>query len=52
MISLSIWDTAEQATTAVQIATAEQGHFGEMIEAVDDYVGDLAFFWELVASGR
>jgi heme-degrading monooxygenase HmoA len=52
LISLSIWDTAEQTATAVQIAAAEQEHFAAMIEAVEDYVGDLAFFWELVAIGR
>jgi heme-degrading monooxygenase HmoA len=52
VISLSIWNTAEQAVTAVQIAAAEQEHFTEMIEAVDDYIGDLAFFWALVAIGR
>jgi hypothetical protein len=52
VISLSIWDTAEQAATAVQIAAAEQEHFAEMIEAVHDYVGNLAFFWALVAIGR
>jgi heme-degrading monooxygenase HmoA len=52
VISLSIWNTAEQAAAAVQIAAAEQEHFAAMIEAVDDYIGDLAFFWELAAIGR
>jgi hypothetical protein len=31
---------------------AEQEHFAALIEAVDDYVGDLALFWALVAIGR
>ena len=52
VISLSIWNTAEQAAAAAHIAAAEQEHFAAMIEAVDDYVGDLAFFWELAAIGR
>jgi heme-degrading monooxygenase HmoA len=52
LISLSIWDTAEQAAAAIQTAAGEQRHFGEMIESVDNYVGDLAFFWALVAIGR
>jgi heme-degrading monooxygenase HmoA len=52
LISLSIWDTAEQAEAAAQTAAEEQRHFGEMIESVDNYVGDLAFFWALVAIGR
>jgi heme-degrading monooxygenase HmoA len=52
LISLSIWDTAEQAKAAIQTAAEEQRHFGEMIESVDNYVGDLAFFWALVAIGR
>ena len=31
---------------------AEHAHPAALIEAVDDYVGDLAFFWALVAIGR
>ena len=52
LISLSIWDTADQAAAAAQTAAGEQRHFGEKIEPVDNYVGDLAFFWALVAIGR
>jgi hypothetical protein len=52
VISLSIWNTAEQAAAAAQIAAAEHEHCAALIEAVDDYVGDLAFFWELAAIGR
>ncbi len=53
LISLSIWDTPDQAEAAVRTAAAwEQQHIGEMVESIENYVGDLAFFWALVAIGR
>ena len=44
LISLSNWDTPDQAAAAAQTAAGEQRHFGEKIESVDNYVGDLAYF--------
>lgn len=53
LISLSIWDLAEQATAAVQIAEAwEQESIGALIDVVENHIGSLAFFWALVAIGR
>jgi heme-degrading monooxygenase HmoA len=52
VIALSIWDTAEQAAAAARSAAAEHAHLAGMIEAMDAYVGDVAFFWELAAIGR
>jgi hypothetical protein len=45
-------DAAAQVEAAVLTAAEEQRHLGAMIESVDNYVGDLAFFWALVAIGR
>jgi len=53
VISLSIWDLADQATAAVQIAAGwEQESLGGMVDAVENHLGSLAFFWALVAIGR
>ncbi len=53
VISLSIWDLVEQATAAVQLAAVwEQESLGEMVDAVENHIGSLAFFWALVAIGR
>jgi hypothetical protein len=53
VISLSIWDLVDQATAAVQIAGAwEQESLGGMVDAVENHIGSLAFFWALVAIGR
>jgi hypothetical protein len=45
LISISLWDSAEQADAATETAAdwvAE--HIAERVELQDDFVGDLAFF--------
>ncbi len=44
-ISLSFWQTEEQAEAAVQVAASwVKDNVAEMTESVQNYVGDLAFF--------
>ncbi len=43
-ISLSFWQSREQADAAVQVAASwVKDNIAEMVESVQNYVGDLAF---------
>jgi heme-degrading monooxygenase HmoA len=45
VISLSFWQTQQQAEEAVQVATSwVKDNLAEMVVSVQNYVGDLAFF--------
>ena len=45
VISLSLWQTREQADAAVQTAAAwVQENLAEMVDSVQNHVGELAFF--------
>ena len=45
VISLSFWQTQEQAEAAVQAAASwVKDNLAEMVVSVQNYVGDLAFF--------
>lgn len=51
-ISLSVWETREQAEKAVQVAAAwVKDNIADMIESVDNHVGDLAFFSSRIPVG-
>jgi heme-degrading monooxygenase HmoA len=44
-ISLSVWQTREQAEAAIQLAASwVRENVAELIESVQNHVGDLAFF--------
>jgi hypothetical protein len=45
VISLSLWQTSEEADAAVQTAaTWVRENLAGMVDSVQNYVGDLAFF--------
>ena len=45
VISISVWQSEEQATAAVQANLSRvRDYIGEMVVSVENYVGDLAFF--------
>jgi heme-degrading monooxygenase HmoA len=51
-ISLSIWQTPEQAKAAVQVAASwVKENVAELIESVQNHVGDLSFFSSTGALG-
>ena len=52
VISISFWQTREQAEAAVQaIASWVKDNLAEMIETVRNYVGELSFFTAAVPIG-
>ena len=51
-ISLSVWETGDQAQAAVQTAsTWVQSNIASLVESVQNHVGDLAFFSSAAAIG-
>jgi heme-degrading monooxygenase HmoA len=53
LISLTIWNTPDQAEVAMQAAAAWQKQYvGHMVDSEENHAGDLAFFWVLSAIGR
>lgn len=51
-VSLSVWETHEQADKAVQTAaTWVKDNIADMIESVQNHVGNLAFFSSRVPVG-
>src|SRR5438105_3047268 len=51
-ISLSVWETQQQAEKSVQVAaTWVKDNIADMIEAVENHVGDLAFFSSRIPVG-
>ena len=52
VISISVWQSEEQATAAVQVAASwVRDNIAEMVVSVQNYLGDLAFFSSIGALG-
>src|SRR2546423_6193354 len=52
-VSLSVWETREQAEKAVQVAAAwVKDNIADITESVENHVGDLAFFSSKMPVGR
>jgi heme-degrading monooxygenase HmoA len=53
LVSLSVWNRAEQAEVAAMRAAAwQRQHLGDMVTGVEHRVGAVAFFWDLAGIGR
>jgi quinol monooxygenase YgiN len=51
-VSLSVWETQQQAEKAVQVAaTWVKDNIADMVESVQNHVGNLAFFSSRVPVG-